>query len=51
MSALAQAVRQEEWEQAAVLLVRALLETILRVPEDAIPQLLEALEGSSRAGS
>lgn len=45
MPSLAQAVRGEQWEVAALLLVRALLETTLRIPEDAIPQLMEALEG------
>ncbi len=45
MPGLAFAIQEEQWELAAVILVRALLETTLRIPEDAIPQLLEALEG------
>ena len=44
MPTLANAIRTEQWEVAAVLLVRALLELALRVPQDAIPQLMEALE-------
>ena len=43
MPGLAQAVRSEQWEVAALLLMRALLETTLRIPEDAIP-----LEGEER---
>ena len=52
MPALAIALSNERWELAALILLRALLETTKRVPEDAIPQLLEALEGgtSDRAG-
>lgn len=46
MPALAHAIREERWDLAALILVRALLETTLRIPEDAIPQLLEALEGA-----
>ena len=45
MPSLAQAVRGEQWEMAALLLVRAVLETTRRIPHDAIPQLMEALEG------
>lgn len=47
MPSLAHALREEQWKLAALLLVRALLETTLRIPEDAIPQLMEALEGES----
>ena len=50
MPSLAHALREEHWELAALLLVRALLETTLRLPEDAIPQLMEALEGDQDAG-
>ena len=46
MPSLATAIRREQWELAAMLLVRALLETTLRLPEDAIPQLIQALEGN-----
>ena len=45
MPTLANAIRTEQWEVAALLLVRALLESAMRVPQDAIPQLMEALEG------
>ena len=48
MSSLAQAVQGEQWELAALLLLRALLETTRRISEDAIPQLMEALEGEAR---
>ena len=50
MPALANAIRNEQWEVAAVLLVRALLETTLRVPEDAIPQIMATLEGAPDGG-
>ena len=50
MPNLAYALREEQWELAALLLVRALLETTLRLPEDAIPQLMEALEGEPDGG-
>lgn len=50
MPSLAYAIREEQWKLAALLLVRALLETTLRLPEDAIPQLIEALEGEQDAG-
>lgn len=50
MPSLAHALREEQWQLAALLLVRALLETTLRIPEDAIPQLMEALEGESHGG-
>lgn len=48
MPTLANAIRTEQWEVAAVLLLRALLELALQVPQDAIPQLMEALEGEPR---
>ncbi len=48
MPTLANAIRTEQWEVAALLLVRALLESALRVSQDAIPQLMEALEGDRR---
>ncbi|MDO8751291.1 MAG: hypothetical protein Q7K03_09145 [Dehalococcoidia bacterium] len=51
MPGLAFAIRKEQWDLAAVILVRALLETTLRIPEDAIPQLLEALEEEPDDGS
>ncbi|MBI4338787.1 MAG: hypothetical protein HY680_02400 [Chloroflexi bacterium] len=47
MSILALAVREERWELAALLLLRALLDAAERIPEDAVPQLLEALEGAA----
>ncbi|MBI4201093.1 MAG: hypothetical protein HY531_02240 [Chloroflexi bacterium] len=49
MPSLAGAIREERWELAALMLVRALLETAQRIPEDAIPQLIEALEGERDA--
>ena len=45
MPGLTYALREEQWDLAALLLIRALLDTALRIPEDAIPQLMEALEG------
>ena len=51
MSSLAFAIRDEQWDIATLLLVRALLETALRIPEDAIPQLIEALEGEQGVNS
>ena len=50
MPGLVYAMREEQWDLAALILVRALLETTLRIPEDAIPQLMEALEGESSGG-
>ncbi len=50
MPGLADAIQKEQWETAALLLVRALLDTTLRIPEDAVPQLIEALEGNTNAG-
>ena len=47
MPSLAHALRDEQWEMAAMLLVRAVLETTRRIPYDAIPQLMEALEGET----
>lgn len=47
---LARAVREERWDLVAMLIVRALLETAQRLPEDAIPQLIRALEGERDAG-
>ena len=51
MPGLEFAIQQEQWDLAAVILIQALLEVTLRIPEDAIPQILEALEGESDAGS
>ena len=51
MPGLAFAIRKEQWDLAAVILVQALLETTLRIPEDAIPELLEALEGEPDDGN
>ncbi|MCZ6615495.1 MAG: hypothetical protein O6920_06925 [Chloroflexi bacterium] len=45
MPGLARALRDEQWEMAALLLVHAVLDTAQRIPRDAIPQLMEALEG------
>ena len=46
MSALAEAIRTERWDIAALVLLNALMETTLTLPEDAIPQMLEILEGT-----
>ena len=46
MSALAEAIRAERWDIAALVLLNALMETVLTLPEDAIPQMLEILEGT-----
>jgi hypothetical protein len=51
MSTLAQAVRKERWELAALLLLQGMWEAVQRIPEDAIPQLLEALEGADPLGN
>ena len=50
MPGLIHALQEQRWDMAALILVRALLETTLRIPEDAIPQLIEALEGEPNAG-
>jgi len=39
------AVRQGRWEAAALYLLVAVLEAADQVPQDALPGLLEALEG------
>jgi hypothetical protein len=49
MGTLSVALREERWELAAHCLLVGLMETILRVPEDALPGLLEALEGEGDA--
>lgn len=46
MSTLSQAIRKEQWELAALLLLQGMLAAVERLPDDAIPQLLEALEGT-----
>jgi hypothetical protein len=43
------AVREKRWEVAALYLLVAVLEAAGQVPRDALPGLLEALEGE-RAG-
>ncbi len=50
MPGLAFAIQKEQWDLAALILLQALLETTLRIPEDAIPQLMEALEGEPNDG-
>ncbi|MBI4202070.1 MAG: hypothetical protein HY532_02995 [Chloroflexi bacterium] len=42
MTTLAQAIQQEQWELAALLLVQGVLEAAQRIPEDALLQLLES---------
>ena len=44
MTTLAQAIQQEQWELAALLLVQGMLEAAQRIPEDALLQLLEILD-------
>lgn len=46
MSTLAEAIQTERWDVAALLLLNALMETALALPEDAIPHMLEILEGT-----
>ncbi len=46
MSTLAEAIRAERWDIAALVLLNALMDTALALPEDAIPQMLEILEGT-----
>ena len=46
MSTLAEAIRTERWDVAALVLLNALMETVLTLPEDAIPHMLEILEGT-----
>ena len=50
MAALDMAIREQHWEVAAYCLLLGLLRTALGVPEDAIPALLEALEGTEDDG-
>ena len=45
VSTLRMAVRQRRWEAAALYLLVAVLEAAVQVPQDALPGLLEALEG------
>ena len=49
MSLLSRAIRQERWEVAALCLLIGLLRAAAEVPEDALPGLLEVLEGESDA--
>lgn len=46
MSTLADAIQAERWDLAALVLLNALMETALTLPEDAIPHMLEILEGT-----
>ncbi len=50
MPGLAPVLREGRWEIAALLLVRAVLDTTQRIPQDAVPQLMEALEGETNDG-
>ena len=47
MTTLARAIKEERWDLAALLLLQALLEVAEKLPKDAIPQLLGALEGEA----
>ena len=49
MQALATAINEERWEQAALLLLNALLRVADRLPDKTVLGLLEALEGNSHA--
>ncbi len=49
MQALATAINQERWEQAALLLLDALLRVTDRLPDKTVLGLLEALEGNGHA--
>lgn len=46
MGMLAEAIQTERWDIAALVLLNALMETALTLPEEAIPQMLEILEGT-----
>ncbi len=46
MGTLAEAIQTERWDIAALVLLTALMETALTLPEDAIPQILDMLEGT-----
>ena len=41
------ALQEEQWELASLCLLLGLMRTTLSIPEDALPGLLEALEGDS----
>ena len=45
MALLMEAIQEQKWEVAALCLLIGLLRSTLEVPEDALPGLLEALEG------
>lgn len=45
MSALSQAIAQEQWDTAAYLLLLGILRTAQRVPPNALEDLLHALQG------
>ncbi len=46
MGTLTEAIRTERWDIAALVLLNAVMDTALTLPEDAIPQMLEMLEGT-----
>ena len=47
MALLSEAIQEERWDVAALCLLIGLLRSTLEIPEDALPGLLEALEGET----
>ncbi|MFQ5860516.1 MAG: hypothetical protein ACE5IG_03085 [Dehalococcoidia bacterium] len=47
MSLLRAAIRDQRWEVAALCLLIGAMQAALTVPQDALPGLLEVLEGES----
>ncbi len=47
MGALRTAVREQRWELAALYLLVGAAEMAMAIPEEALPGLLEALEGEA----
>ncbi len=44
---LRRALREKQWELASVCLLLGMMRTTLAIPKDALPGLLEVLEGES----
>ena len=44
MGALRVAINEEQWELASLYLLLGLIRTAVKIPEDALPGLLEVLE-------
>lgn len=47
MGAFKLAIQEEQWELASLYLLLGLMRTALSIPEDALPGLLEVLEGET----